>query len=108
MRTGWVELGDYWLSNSSWSLKRQAFKAKVQESGLSGMLSYSLRPNEMKTLDSQMITYLRVMEQGNATEKVVGSTYHKRVSNFALLRKWRLLPMSGEMAVRNFRWVQSL
>ena len=51
MKGGWDEFGEFWHSEPSMNFKRRTFQAKIQEAGLSGMLSHAMKSSEEQGID---------------------------------------------------------
>ena len=107
--------------------------ANVVEPGLSGLTSCVPTAGQLDALNATMCKFLRVLERGKAcTWKEVSeeigelmqeepstlqtglpgmkAVSHQAVamSNLELLKRWKLLPIPLELAVRRVNWLQSI
>lgn len=82
------------------------FVGKVIGSLLSGLESYVLLPTEARKLDLKLLKYMRRLELGKACEQ--GGAHPKAISSADLSRRWRFLPVAGELAARRMKWLQAM
>ena len=105
MRVGWLSMGRFWFSRCCRAHKRIIYAGKVVEAGLSGLESYVFSQQELQKIEAVHFKYLRALELGKAT--TWEADHPRGTSNKALLRKWRLIPTPGELAIRRVKWLQS-
>ena len=76
------------------------------EKGLTGLEAFVLAKSEHAKLDSMAVQYFRVLMKGSATNW--SGSHAASLSNCEVLREWRILPSSGELAVRRARWLLNM
>ena len=76
---------------------------KVQATLLSGVDCFVLTKSEIAVLDRKLMKYDRIAMRGKAHKCVIqgyGSVKHVIISNFEVLRYWRLVPCGLELVVK--------
>ena len=107
-------MGSFWSSRASFGMKRGTFISKVQNAGLAGMESYALLESEERQLDSKISIYLRSLCAGSSSRNkacikpIGGIGYHKKLNNYVIFKRWRILPTQAELAVRTMSWLQNI
>ena len=106
VRTAWLSMGRFWTVKGHLATKRIIFGCKVLGAAVAAAETYAWHDSEMQEINSVLCNYMRVMLRGRA--KTVENGRVRQWPNQRLHEHWRIPPVSVEVAVRRFVWLQAM
>ncbi len=113
---GWCRFGSFWITESSYKMKRLCFISNVQSAGLSAGHVKPYLKSQTDQIDSRLCKYLRVAMIGKAhtvettfaAHPPLAHTYiHRSISNEKVFKFWKIALCSIEFRIRRIRMWQS-